>query len=95
MKAIALNEVTRGMTPEARRELDSRLREQGLISAPEEMQELEVVEGSKRPWHVLLLRFCTFTVAYFLLGLGWLTEHIGRLVFRLGEEMKAAARNID
>lgn len=91
MKALALDEVRRGMSPEAQRELDLRLREQGLTESPE----LEVIEEGKRPWHVVLMRFCTFTVAYFLLGLGWLTEHIGRLIFALGHEMKEAGRNID
>jgi hypothetical protein len=51
--------------------------------------------GSRRPIHVLVMRFCGFTLGYMFLGLGWVIEHIGRGIYLFGREMKDAARSID
>jgi len=51
--------------------------------------------SSRRPIHVLVMRFCGFTLGYMLLGLGWIIEHVGKGIYIFGREMKDAARSID
>ena len=76
---------------------------QGVSLSPDARQALAARLGngtddntsSRRPIHVLIMRFCGFTLGYICLGLGWVIEHIGKGIYLFGREMKDAARSID
>lgn len=47
------------------------------------------------PWYVRPLQVFVYVFAYSMLGLGWLTTHIGQAMTWIGGEAKKAARSID
>lgn len=82
-----------GLSDSAKQELQRRMASHGHPIDPDELEIVE--EDIKRPWHVILMRFCAFTMGYFLLGVGWLVKKFGEGIYWFGDEMKKAARNID
>ena len=93
--AISVEDLKNSMSPQAGRELERRLQEKKVINSPDDVDELEIADDGPVPWYVRVMRFCTYTMAYFLLGLGWTVKKIGEGIFWFGQEMKQAARNID